>query len=251
MQLLAGFLGVLVIARLSDCVPLDEPARPVAWGAALFAFPALFWGSKLLFPPAAGRGLLQAAARSSGLILFLASYYLVLYPLGWARWALVDLRWRGDELVSLLFLLAPALGLALCAAPGIGRRSAGLAGESHAGTFRRAAAHARPLAAPLALLLAAACLAGLCRASSPVREALDLYRSIDVLLACAALLVIFAASPLLVLAAWPTRPFPPGALRERFADIARSLRVRLESVRIWESRSASFLNACVVGLVPG
>ena len=251
MQLLAGFLGVLVIARLSDCVPLDEPACPIAWGAALFAFPAIFWGSKLLFPPEAGRGILQVAARNSGLALFLASYYAVLYPLGWARWALVDLRWRGDELVSLLFLLAPALGLALCAAPVIGRRSAGLAGEPHAGPFRRMAAYARPLGAPLAILIAAAYLAGVCRSSSPVREALDLYRSLDVLLACAALLVIFAASPLLVLAAWPTRPFPSGALRERFADIARSLRVRLESVRVWESRSASFLNACVVGLVPG
>jgi len=251
MQILAGFLGVLVIARLSDCVPLDEPACPIAWGAALFAFPTIFWGSKLLLPPGAGRGLLQVAARNAGLVLFLGSYYAVLYPLGWARWSLIDLRWRGDELVSLLLLLAPALGLALCAAPVIGRRNAGLPGESPSGLLRRMASAARPLAAPLALLLAAAYLAGLCRSWAPVREALDLYRSLDVLLACAALLVIFAASPLLVLAAWPTRPFPSGALRERFADIAQALRVHIGSVRVWESRSASFLNACVVGLIPG
>ena len=251
MEILASLLGVLVIARLSDCVPLDEPACPIAWGAALFAFPAIFWGSKVLFPPRAGRGLFQIAARHAGLALFLGSYYSVLYPLGWARWALVDLRWRGRELVSLLLLLAPALGLALCAAPVIGRKSASLPDESLSGPGRRIAVAVRPLAAPLALLSAAAYLAGLCRSSAAIREALDLYRSLDVLLACAALLVIFAASPLLIRAAWPTRPFPPGALRERFADIARSLRVRLESVRVWESRSTSFLNACVVGLVPG
>jgi Zn-dependent protease with chaperone function len=252
-RLFLGLLGTLAIAGLSDVVPLDPPPRPVAWCAVLAAAAAAFTGSKALSRVLAPRPAAPPwPLKWVGVAVHLGAYAAVLYPLGWARWVLVDLRWRGDDFVALLGLLAPAAIIVLWLAP-------------WAYFFEQRAAQplpprrsfplwlldgARPLVAAALAFLGVAWMAGRLEAIPPIGEAMALHRSFDVALASIGLFVLFAASPYLVLLAWPSAAFPGGDRWDRLSKLAAGSRLRPGSIRIWDERTVPILNACVVGLIP-
>jgi Zn-dependent protease with chaperone function len=252
-QAFLALLGTFIIAGLADWLPLTGPPRPLAWGAVCLLLPAVLSGARLLASGESPRALARVLRRSS-LLAFLASYFAVLYPLGWARWALLDLGWRGRDLIALLFLLFPSAALALWAAPWTclaerrARRAAGLPGPSFAAWL---IGWARPVAVPGLAFLALVAAAERLQTIPSLAEALDSHHSLQALAACGGLLVLFAASPYLVLGAWPTRPVPPGPLAARFAEIAALLRVKVRSIRVWDERTRTLVNACVLGFLPG
>jgi Zn-dependent protease with chaperone function len=252
-RLLLGLLGTLAIAGLSDIVPLEGPPRPIAWCTILAAAAAAFTGSKALSRALAAR---PAPApwplQWAGVAVHLGAYAAVLYPLGWARWALIDLRWRGESFATLLLLLAPAAAIALWLAPWAyfsERRGAGP--DAAPRSFPRWLLDgSRPVLAATLGFLGIAWAAGRLEAIPAVGEAMALHRSVDAGLAVVALLALFAASPCLVLLAWPSAPFPPGGTWDGLSRIAAGSRLRRGAIRVWDDRTASVLNACVVGLIP-
>jgi Zn-dependent protease with chaperone function len=250
-QLFLGLLGTLTIAGLSDVVPLGTP-RPVAWCAVLAAAAAAFSGSKAISRALAARpATAEWPLRWAGVAVHLGAYAAVLYPLGWARWALLDLRWSGEGFVSLVLLVAPAAGIALWLAPWayiFERRASRTAARR---SFARwLVEKSRPVLAVALGFLAVAWAADRLESIPPVGEAMALHPSLDVALASAGLLALFAASPYLLLLAWPSTAFAPEAAWERLSRLAGGSPLRREAVRIWDDRTASVLNACVVGLVP-
>ncbi|HVR76217.1 MAG TPA: M48 family metalloprotease [Planctomycetota bacterium] len=251
--LLLGLGGALFLAALADVLPLHDDPVPAGWALAAAAFP--------LAARAIRRVLRLRSSRLVRLAAFVLADYSILYPLGWAKWSLVDLGWQGQPLQSLLLLLAPAAMLALWLAPWaffedfgpipVGDPSArGRAGAS--GAFLRWLARtARILLVPLGVFVGAVGAAEALWSIPAAADALDSHPSLQAAAAAIALLVLIALSPYLLLLAWPTSPFPAGPLLDRFESIARILRAPLRGVRIWDERTRHVWNACAVGLLPG
>lgn len=62
-------------------------------------------------------------------------------------------------------------------------------------------------------------------------------------------LLVMVASPLFVRLAWPTRPLPPGPLRDRLEHLARRLGFRCADILVWDT-GGTMVNACVTGSLP-
>jgi STE24 endopeptidase len=60
---------------------------------------------------------------------------------------------------------------------------------------------------------------------------------------------VFLLAPIFVRIAWPTRPLPPGPLRDRLTTISRRLGFRCSDLLIWETDGA-VVNAGVTGCLP-
>ncbi len=259
--LILAVAGAAGLAAGAELLPLDAAPRPILWGAALLALPALASVlGKALGPwkrRRRGSVLGSRASRSimwARLLAFLGSLYAILYPLGWADWALRDLGWRGRPFESLVMLLVPAAALALWEAPWIyrsERRAARVTGTSLDPFPRWIGTSSRIVLVPASILLGVTFAAGRLEDLEGVRAAIEESRSLDIALCAGALAVLFAASPFLVLLAWPTASFPPGAQRERLEKLALRMGVRLRALRVWDKRTRAHLNACAVGAVPG
>lgn len=61
--------------------------------------------------------------------------------------------------------------------------------------------------------------------------------------------LVLVGAPGLVRLAWPTRPLPPGPLRDRLERLAGRLDFRYSDILIWETNGA-FVNAGVTGALP-
>jgi Zn-dependent protease with chaperone function len=262
---LLGFLSSLVIASLSELLPLAAPPRPAAWGAVALALPAASGLLPLLprlFAGAAAR-ILRSAPRERrrrargqaalDLLLFAGAHASVLYPLGWARWTLIDLGWTANPFASIVLALLPAGGLALALAPLAHRRAvlSSAAGPAPQRFTRWLARRARWVLGPAIAFLFVPAAVSLSHRLPALRESLDVYPSLSVLGFAALVSVILAAAPALLLLAWPTRPFPPGPARDALVETARRAGVKLGCVRVGDEHTDGILNACVVGLVPG
>ena len=60
---------------------------------------------------------------------------------------------------------------------------------------------------------------------------------------------VLALAPALVRLSWPTRPLPPGPLRERLERLARRCRFRYTDILVWDTGGA-VVNAGVTGATP-
>ena len=60
---------------------------------------------------------------------------------------------------------------------------------------------------------------------------------------------VLAASPLLVRIAWPTRPLPPGPLRDRLERLTRRVGFRCTDILVWDT-NGMVINAGVTGSLP-
>lgn len=61
--------------------------------------------------------------------------------------------------------------------------------------------------------------------------------------------VVLSAAPLLIRLAWPTRPLPPGPLRDRLEHLAHRLGFRCTDILIWDT-DQMIVNAGVTGSLP-
>lgn len=61
-------------------------------------------------------------------------------------------------------------------------------------------------------------------------------------------LVVFAASPVLIMRLWRTRPLPPGQLRAKLEAACLRLKLRYRDIRLWQTDGV-LANAGVMGLV--
>lgn len=62
-------------------------------------------------------------------------------------------------------------------------------------------------------------------------------------------LVVLAGAPAFVRLAWPTRPLPPGPLRDRLENLARRVGFRCTDILVWDT-NLLVLNAGVTGSLP-
>jgi Zn-dependent protease with chaperone function len=257
--LLLGVISSLAIAALAEVLPLEAEPRPLAWlvlGLGLPAASAVFATSLVrLAPPLRSdpwRG--RWVRRCIDLSLFLATYAVILFPLGWGRWVLLELGWRGTPFLAAAWMLLPAALASLWLSPWSYRREArffaagAAAAPGFGGWLRRAA---RLAAVPAGVFLALSGTLDVARRLPFVAERLDLYPSLSLLILFAVMFLLLAAAPYLILLAWPSTPFPGGSLRESLEDIAVRMSVALRAIRIWGENTASSVNACVAGFVPG
>ncbi|MBI4600826.1 MAG: M48 family metalloprotease [Planctomycetes bacterium] len=216
---LLSLAGALALAALAEASPLEAAPRPLGWAAAALAFPAAWALLAKALPPR-----LRDLGRA---ILFLLAYAAVLWPLGWAAWALHDLGWLGKPLRSTVLLLLPAAALGAPAG--------------------RALRLAVP---PIGVLLLVAAAVEATGAWPALLEAVESSPCLEAALAALGLAALFAASPFLVQLAWPSKPLPRGPLLERVGDLARRLGIERPEVRVWDPGRGLALNACAAGLLP-
>ena len=62
-------------------------------------------------------------------------------------------------------------------------------------------------------------------------------------------LLVLVLSPLFVRLAWPTRPLPPGPLRDRLERLARRFGFRCTDILVWDTGQV-MVNAGVTGALP-
>ncbi|MFO0952183.1 MAG: M48 family metallopeptidase [Isosphaeraceae bacterium] len=62
-------------------------------------------------------------------------------------------------------------------------------------------------------------------------------------------LMVLALAPALVRIAWPTRPLPPGPLRDRLENVARRVGFRCTDILVWDTNRV-LVNAGVTGSLP-
>lgn len=61
--------------------------------------------------------------------------------------------------------------------------------------------------------------------------------------------IVLAISPAFVRLSWPTRPLPPGVLRDRLERLARRFRFRYTEILVWDT-GGTVVNAGVTGALP-
>jgi STE24 endopeptidase len=62
-------------------------------------------------------------------------------------------------------------------------------------------------------------------------------------------MLLLVGSPLIARIAWPTRPLPPGPLRDRLEGLAHRLGFRCSDILVWDT-GQNMANACVTGSLP-
>ena len=259
-HLLVGLVGTLSLAALSELEGAGA-AAPAPWGwlATVTAVPLAMAGLQMVIrrffraTPVAGMRHLAVDrwVKLSKLFLFVGAYALILWPLGWSRWVLLDLGWQGETFTSLVLLLVPAAALGLWMAPWNHRerRRSFPARFLPPHTFWAwFVSCARFVLVPTGLFLLAAWLASRCEASPWLDELINLHPSMQIAVAAVGLLTIFAISPHLVRLAWPSTPFPRGPLRDRLLELSKTFGVQDPHIRVWNEQTALNINACAVGL---
>ena len=241
--LLLALGGALGIGAASELIPLAREPLPLAWLGAWIASPLLH--------AAAGRAFQSRFRTAARLLCFLALDAAVTFPLGWARWTLVDLGWWGVTAPSLALLLLPPAALGLAAAPFAYREWRRAPQSTDQGFTGWLWDRLRIVLSPLVLLFTLALLSQVVEESPAYALALERFRGVDAGLAALGLAGAFAASPLFVLLAWRTEPLVEGELKQAFEVCSRRLGVKIDGIRVWDDRSRFTLNACAVGLLPG
>ena len=99
---------------------------------------------------------------------------------------------------------------------------------------------------PLAVLMLLRDLATLCLRAAGI----ELTGNLSALLLIASAVAMVVLSPVLLRRIFPTRPLPPGELRDGLEALAQRAGVRLRDVLVWDTDRA-MVNALLVGIVPG
>lgn len=250
--LVAVFTALLLAASTEVGSPQEAPSRPLL-GLIVPLFVPLVWVAIRLLtrraPPAHQRRLTILYFYLG----FVAAYAVLLFPAGWGHWVLFRLGWDGEQLWGQLLLLAPAALTAIWLAPWIYWNLP----PRTVGTPRGlrpflgwAVARFRLVTLPLAVYCAAIFLLEGLQSIPGWEIAFDLYPTSGVVLTLGGVVALFLTLPYCVLLAWPSKPLPPGPIRERLEELTNRSGLRLREIRVWTRDSRHTVNACVMGHLP-
>ena len=243
----------LVIAASTDVAPLAKFGSPVVWLVLPWLVPLAAYAFDRLISGWSARRLGRAARLPITyrcLLVYAATYLMVLYPAGWAHSVLIERGWQGELLVSLILLLAPAAITALAIIPwAYSAQRVRLPRPK--GTFRGWLLRCmRSISVPLGLFIVFVGVFDLIHRFPAYEVALETYPSLAIVLVLLGLGILMILLPRLVMWCSPTHRLDDANGSAMLKAIAAKASVRVREVRVWDEGDAT-INAYLMGQRPG